>query len=419
MTYTEALEYIHSICWLGSRPGLERITELCDKMDNIQDKLKFIHIAGTNGKGSTSSMLTRILVNEGYRVGTFTSPYVYRFNERMAVNGEPIPNDDLARIIEIIKPLAESMQDPPTEFELITAAGFLYFYEQKCDIVVLECGMGGRLDSTNIIKKPLLSVITGIALDHTAFLGDTVEKIAVEKAGIIKDHSPVIYGSMPEGCEKIIKVKAPDAVACDYSRLSNLSLSLEGASFDVEGYNERFKLKLVGGYQPRNAMLAITCAEKLGIDKTSIFKGICETTWPARFEILCSEPTVIYDGGHNPQGVDAAVDTVKELFEGKINVLSGVMADKDYDYIASRIALVADKVYCVTPDNTRSLPAQEYAEAFKRQGVTASFFDSMNEAVTAAYNDSKKEKRPLLGLGSLYMYKEFVDAINNINSTKK
>ena len=131
MTYTEAIEYIHSICWLGSRPGLERITELCNKMDNIQDKMKFIHIAGTNGKGSVSSMLTRILINAGYKVGTFTSPYVYRFNERMAVNGEPISDDDLAHIIEIIKPLADSMDDPPTEFELITAAGFLYFYEQK------------------------------------------------------------------------------------------------------------------------------------------------------------------------------------------------------------------------------------------------------------------------------------------------
>ncbi len=414
MTYNEALEYIHSICWLGSRPGLERITELCRKMGNIQDEMKFIHVAGTNGKGSTSSMLTRILVNAGYKVGTFTSPYVYRFNERMAVNGEPISDGDLAHIIEVIKPLADSMEDPPTEFELITAAGFLYFYEQKCDIVVLECGMGGRLDSTNIIKKPLLSVITGIALDHTAFLGDTVEKIATEKAGIIKDGCPVIYAMMPEGCEAIIKAKTDNAAMCDYSRLSNISLSLKGASFDVEGYDSRFELKLVGGYQPRNAILAITCAEKLGIDKASIHKGICQTTWPARFEVLSTEPTVIYDGGHNPQGVEAAVSTVKELFDGKINVLSGVMADKDYDYICSLIKPIAEKVYCVTPDNTRSLSAKDYAEAFKKQGVTAYAFDSMKEAMEAAYADSKKENRPLLGLGSLYMYGEFVDALESI-----
>ncbi|MBR6513582.1 MAG: bifunctional folylpolyglutamate synthase/dihydrofolate synthase [Clostridia bacterium] len=411
MTYNEAIEYIHSICWLGSRPGLERITELCNKMDNIQDKMKFIHIAGTNGKGSTSSMLTNILVNAGYRVGTFTSPFVYRFNERMAVNGKPISDDDLAHIIEVIKPLADSMDDPPTEFELITAAGFLYFYEQKCDIVVLECGMGGRLDSTNIIKKPLLSVITGIALDHTAFLGDTVEKIAKEKAGIIKEGCPVIYGSMPESCAKIIEDTSSLARPCDYSRLRDVSLSLNGAFFYVTGYRKPFKLKLVGGYQPRNAMLAISCAEMLSIDREAIHKGICETTWPARFEVLSSEPTVIYDGGHNPQGVDAAVSTVQELFEGKINILSGVMADKDYDYIASRIALIADKVYCVTPDNSRSLPADKYAEAFEKQGVTAYAFESMDKAMEKAYSDSKKENRPLLGLGSLYMYKEFVDAL--------
>ncbi len=414
MTYTEALEYIHSICWLGSRPGLERITELCDKMGNVQDKLKFIHVAGTNGKGSTSSMLTRILVNAGYRVGTFTSPYVYRFNERMAVNGEPIADDELAHIIEVIKPLADFMTDSPTEFELITAAGFLYFYEQECDIVVLECGMGGRLDSTNIIKDPLLSVITGIALDHTAFLGDTVEKIACEKAGIIKEGSPVIYGMMPESCETVIKAKSDDAAMCDYSRLSNVTLSLNGASFDVEGYDQRFNLKLVGGYQPKNALLAITCAERLGIDKSAIHKGICETTWPARFEVLSTEPTVIYDGGHNPQGVEAAVATVKELFCGKINILSGVMADKDYDYICSLIKPIAERVYCVTPDNTRSLPAKDYAEAFKKQNVEALHFDSMHEAMTAAYADSKKENRPLLGLGSLYMYCEFADALKNI-----
>lgn len=412
MTYTEAIEYIHSICWLGSRPGLERITELCSKMDNIQDKMKFIHIAGTNGKGSVSAMLTRILINAGYKVGTFTSPFVYRFNERMAVNGEPIPDGDLAHIIEVIKPLADSMEDPPTEFELITAAGFLYFYEQKCDIVVLECGMGGRLDSTNIIKKPLLSVITGVDYDHTSFLGDTLEKIAAEKAGIIKEGCPVIYGMMPDSCAEIIESISSLARPCDYSRLRDVTLSLDGASFYVTGYRKPFKLKLVGGYQPKNAMLTISCAEILGIEREMIHKGICETVWPARFEVLLSEPTVIYDGGHNPQGVEAAVKTVKELFEGKINIISGVMADKDYDYICSLIKPIADKVYCVTPDNSRSLPSERYAEAFNKQGVTAYAFDSMDAAMEKAYSDSKKENRPLLGLGSLYMYKEFVDALN-------
>ena len=168
------------------------------------------------------------------------------------------------------------------------------------------------------------------------------------------------------------------------------------------------------GYQPKNAILAITCADKLGIDKDSIHKGICETVWPARFEVLCTEPTVIYDGGHNPQGVEAAVNTVKSIFDGKINILSGVMADKDYDYICSLMKPIAEKVYCVTPNNTRSLPARDYAEAFKKQGVTAFAFESVDEAMKKAYDDSKKENRPLLGLGSLYMYCEFVDALDKI-----
>ncbi len=414
MTYTEALEYIHSISWTGSRPGLERITRLCDKMGNIQDEMKFIHIAGTNGKGSVSSMLSCALKNAGYRVGTFTSPFIYRFNERMAINGVPIADDELADIIEKIKPLADSMNDPPTEFELITAAGFLYFHEQKCDIVVLECGMGGRLDSTNIIKDPVLSVITGIALDHTAFLGDSEEKIAVEKAGIIKENCPVIYGRMKPTCVDVIKSKAPDAIACDYDRLSNIKLSLDGCSFNFGGYEKPFKLNLVGGYQPYNAALAITCAEQLKLSKEAIFKGICEAKWPARFEVISTDPAVIYDGGHNPQGVVAAVDTVKQLFDGKINILSGVMRDKDYDLICSFIAPIADKVYCVTPDNPRALPSSEYADAFKRQGITAYAFDSMSEAVKAAYTDSKKENRPLLCMGSLYMYNVFIDTFNAI-----
>lgn len=411
MTYTEALEYIHSISWTGSRPGLERITVLCDKMGNIQDKLKFVHIAGTNGKGSVSSMLSSALKNAGYRVGTFTSPYIYRFNERMTINGKPISDTELADIIEKIKPLADSMSDPPTEFELITAAGFLYFYEQKCDIVVLECGMGGRLDSTNIIKDPMLSVITGIALDHTAFLGDTEEKIAAEKADIIKEGCPVIYGKMKPSCSDIIKAKAPNAVSCNYDRLSNIKLSIDGCSFDFEGYDKPFKLNLVGGYQPCNAALSICCAEQLGLPEDAIYKGVCEAKWPGRFEIISSDPVVIYDGGHNPQGVVVAVDTVNKLFEGKINILSGVMRDKDYDLICSLIAPIAERVYCVTPDNPRALPSREYADAFKSQGVTAYPFNSMEEAVSKACLDSKKENRPLLAMGSLYMYGEFVDAL--------
>lgn len=422
MTYTEAIEYIHSICWMGSRPGLERISVLCELMGNIQDEMKFIHVAGTNGKGSVCSMLTEICKNEGLRVGTFTSPYVYRFNERMAVNGEPITDDELGDIIEKIKPLAESMEDKPTEFELITAAGFLYFYEKKCDIVILEAGMGGRLDSTNIIKTPLLSIITSIALDHTSYLGDTEEKIAFEKAGIIKEGVPCLYGRMSEGAAEVIRKRAEElgsmASVCDYSRLGEIALKLDGAEFCFVGYDEAFKLSLVGGYQPYNAALAISAAELLGFSGTSIYKGVCEAKWRARFEVLCRDPYVIYDGGHNPDGVRAAVDTLASLFEGKVNILSGVMEDKDYRLITELLAPVAHRVFCVTPDNPRALSSDRYAEAFKSIGVEAEGYESMAEGVMAAYNASRAESRPLIALGSLYMYGEFADELNNIKAVE-
>ena len=196
MTYDEALEYIHSVCWKGSRPGLSRITELTGLLGNPQDSLRFIHVAGTNGKGSVSAMTAGVLSAAGYKTGLFTSPFIVRFNERMQIDGHDISDEELAQITEYVRPYADSMADSPTEFELITAIAFVYFKRNNCDYVVLEVGMGGRLDSTNIIKAPsvAVSVITGIAMDHTAFLGDTPEKIAAEKAGIIKEGVPVVFG---------------------------------------------------------------------------------------------------------------------------------------------------------------------------------------------------------------------------------
>ncbi len=415
MNYEEAIEYIHSVSWLGSRPGLSRIEKLCSLLGNIQDKLSFVHVAGTNGKGSFCSMLTQIYRNAGFRVGTFTSPYVYRFNERISVNGEEIPDDDLADVIERIKPLADSMEDTPTEFELISAAGFLYFYEQSCDIVILEAGMGGRLDSTNVIKTPKLSVITGIALDHTEYLGDTEEKIAFEKAGIIKKGVPLLCGKLSDAAEKVIENRAKEmgspVTKCRYDRLSDISLSLEGASFRFSDYDSEFSLRLVGGYQPYNAALVISAAEILGLPKEAIYKGVGEAAWRGRFEVLGRDPTVIYDGGHNPDGVRAAVETVKQIFGSPINILSGVMKDKDYNLMASLIAPIARKVYCVTPGNPRALDAEGYAETFKALGISAQGHATMAEAVVSAYADSEENEVPLLAMGSLYMYGEFVDEL--------
>ena len=338
MTYGEALEYIHGISWTFCKPGLERIKTLCEALGNPQDDLRFIHVAGTNGKGSFCSMTESILRAAGYKVGLYTSPYIYRFNERMRVNGEDIPDTTLAEITEYVKPVADSMTDKPTEFELITAIAFEYFKRERVDVVVLECGMGGRLDSTNVIKNPYLSVITGISLDHTAFLGDTVEKIALEKAGIIKDSAPVLFGGEDSGAKAVISSVAAERKSniyfTDYSSLKITKTSLEGSIFDYKDL-QNVHISLLGLYQPRNAALVlegikILNSRGLNIPEEAIRAGLSSAKWRARFEIIASEPTTIFDGAHNPEGIAAAVESIKRYFSTKKLVLvSGVLKDKD------------------------------------------------------------------------------------------
>lgn len=418
MTYEEALEYIHSVVWMGSRPGLSRITELCSLIGDPQNDLSFIHIAGTNGKGSTTSMLSEICKASGLKVGTFTSPYVFRFNERMAVNGTPIDNEMLADIIEYIRPYADSMEDSPTEFELITAVGFEFFKRMNCDIVILEAGLGGRLDSTNIIPASKLSIITGIALDHTEILGDTTEKIAAEKAGIIKKGCPVLIGNCDNGARAVIKEKARETNSpvyeVNYDRINNLSMSLEGSTFYFEGYEDKLQIILAGQYQPRNAAVAISAAEVLGIDVKHITEGLKAAKWPARFEVLSTSPVVIFDGSHNPEGIRATVDTVKKLFHGKVNVLTGVMADKNYTVMAEAISEICDKVYCTKPSNPRALDSEKYAECCQIYGCNSVGINNVEEAVITAYTDSKEKNVPLLVMGSLYLYSEFREAFDKI-----
>lgn len=420
MTYQEALHYIHSNFWQGSKPGLSRTHELLGKMGDPQQKLKFIHVAGTNGKGSFCSMLSSILIAAGYRVGTYTSPYVLRFNERMRINGRDISDDKLAQLTEKVRPLADGMEEKPTEFELITAIGMEYFAEAKCDVVVLECGMGGRLDSTNVVENVLLSVITGIALDHTAFLGDTVEKIAAEKAGIIKNGIPVLYCGKDGGAREVIENKAKEENApfhtVDRTKLLIKKQDLSGTVFDLGNRTDIF-LPLLGSYQPENCQNVLQAADLLStlglsIPEEAVRSGLKEAKWPARYEILRSHPTVLFDGGHNPEGVDCAVKSTKTYFgEQKLLILTGVMADKDYPYMVSRMAEVAKEAFCITPANPRALKAEKLAEVFQDRGIKASAFDTPKAALWAAIEKAEKENTAVLCLGSLYMYCEIHEAL--------
>ena len=424
MSYDEAIEYIHKINWCFCNPGLERIERLCDALGNPQKKLKFIHVAGTNGKGSFCAMLSSVLQSAGYKTGLFTSPYVKTFNERMAINGEIISNDDLINLVEKIKPVVERMEEKPTEFELITALAFEYFCENNCDYVVLECGLGGRLDSTNIVDTSILSVITGIALDHTAILGDTIEKIAFEKAGIIKRSVPCLWCGESSLAYEVIQSRANELDApfycVDHSLTVVKQFSLDGTVFDYNSYNDIF-IPLLGEYQPFNAtnvLCAIDILRKNGIQISdeAIKRGLSSVVWHARFEILSRDPLIIADGGHNPEGVLSAVKSVKKYFPSqRLNVISGVMADKDFKYIAEQIGEIANKVYCITPNNPRALNAAEYAGVFADISVPASHFDTVQHALEVAIADSQKEKRALICLGSLYMYSQICEFIDGKN----
>ncbi len=415
MTYGEAIKYIHSVSNFFCKPGLERIGELCEGLGNPQNELKFIHVTGTNGKGSVCAMLDSILRAEGYKVGLFTSPYVREFNERMRVNGENIPNDTLAKITSKVKTVADKMTDSPTEFELICAIAFEYFKEEGCNIVVLEVGMGGRLDATNIIDSPLLSIITGISIDHTAFLGDTVEQIAAEKAGIIKPHSPALYGGDDPIAEAVIAEETAKMQTIlyktDYSALSVVDTTLDGSVFNYKD-RRNLQISLLGAYQPKNASIALDGVDILKergikIGEDAIRRGLAEARWPARFEIITEDPTVIFDGAHNPQGVDAAVESIRSYFGDKrIVVLSGVLRDKDYRRIAESISEVACAVFTITPDNSRALSAEEYAAVYGALGIKATPCDSISDALSQGISAAKENDTALCCLGSLYTYCE-------------
>ena len=411
MTYEEALSYIHSICWKGSKLGLDRTRELLGKLNDPQKELKFIHIAGTNGKGSTAAMLSSILEEAGYRVGLYTSPFINRFNERMQVNHQPIPDEELAALTEYVRPHADAMADSPTEFELITALAMVWFARQKCDIVVLEVGMGGELDSTNIIDVPEAAVIAAMGLDHVKELGPTMADIARAKAGIIKEGGRVVsYGGNSEADEVIAAVcRARNASLCqpDFSAIVPGDFSLEGQTFSYKGWRG-LRIPLVGAYQMNNAAVVLETVEVLrqrgwNISDEAVRQGLADTRWPARFEVLRRDPVFIVDGGHNPHGIRATAESLRRLFPGrKITFVTGVMADKDVEHILGLIVPLADQFFTVRPDNPRAMDAGELAARIEAMGAKATACASVRDGVDRAIQ-AEGPHGVACALGSLYM----------------
>ena len=389
----ETLEYIHSVKWQGSKPGLERTRELLKALGNPEKSLKFVHIAGTNGKGSTAACIASVLQCAGYRTGLYISPYILRFNERMQVDGEHISDDELERFTDEIRPYADAMADHPTEFELITALAMKYFLYKNCNIVVLEVGMGGELDSTNVIETPEAAVITTIGYDHVKELGPTIEDIAKAKAGIIKSGGDVvIYGGeakVTDVFERTCLERGAKLRKADFTRITRQTVTLSGAKFDMAPYGQ-LHLPLAGVYQPKNAALAITVLELLrekgyNIGDDDLVEGIGKVRWPGRFEILGENPVFILDGAHNPQAFEVTAASLRSHFgDRKIVFIIGVMADKDIDSMLSSIAPMAEAFFTVKPDYPRAMDARLLADRLRGFGVPVVSCDTVGVGVAEA-----------------------------------
>ncbi|MCI7211659.1 MAG: bifunctional folylpolyglutamate synthase/dihydrofolate synthase [Ruminococcus bromii] len=415
MTYEEAISKIHSLLTFGSRPGLDRMRVLLERMGNPQDKLKYIHVAGTNGKGSTCEIISYVLTAAGYKTGLFISPYITDFRERIQINNQMISKAVLAEAVEKTFPLIEQLSKEGvviTEFEYVNALEFYIHSNEKCDVVVLETGMGGLLDCTNVIKPPLCSVITTIGLDHTKILGDTIEKIAAQKCGIIKENSIAITSKQDERAMKIIS-KTVNFLDVPLYKSENVSIeiteeNLDGSKFVWNGID--IELHLAGDHQIENAKTAIAAIDilrskgLLKISDKNIRDGFKEAKNPARLEKLCDKPVVILDGAHNPNGIEALKNAIERfLSDKKITCIIGMLADKDIDSSIELLSGIFDKVYTVSVDNPRALSSDKLAEKFEGKCNTVKCFDKPQDAFDKALSEAKKDGSAVLVCGSLYL----------------
>ena len=406
MNYNEALEYIHSFDKFGSKPGLERIEALLAEIGNPQNYLRIVHVAGTNGKGTVSTMLSDILVEDGRKTGLFTSPYVVDFCERMKLDGEMIPHDDLCALVEKFKPIVEKLNKKnvyPTEFELITAMAFYYFKESECDIAVMEVGLGGLYDSTNVVKQPEVSVITHIAYDHVAVLGNTIEEITLQKCGIIKENCPVVvYPAQEKSVTKIIEAVCKEKNSCysmpDIEKTEILSSDIFGSEFLYDG--EKIKISLAGYHQILNSITAYETAKKLGIEKAVAIKAMKNTVMPARVEVVRKNPLVILDGGHNADGAEALCKALDGM--GKYVAVVSMMEDKDVDESLSYLLKNAGSVVATQCSNPRAMKSEKLSGICKKY-CDEVFFESVPENAIDKALSLRKDDEFVVICGSLYL----------------
>ncbi|HIR14178.1 MAG TPA: bifunctional folylpolyglutamate synthase/dihydrofolate synthase [Candidatus Choladousia intestinavium] len=428
MDYGQARSYIEKLSRRGSVPGLDAVRELLGRLGNPQDDLKFIHIAGTNGKGSVLSYLSGVLTEAGWKTGRYISPTLFSYRERIQVDGEFISREDFAVLTQMAAEAAEEMEAEgighPTAFEVETAVSFLYFKEKQCDFVVLETGMGGRLDATNIIKTPVLSVIASISMDHIQFLGKSLGEIAWHKAGIIKEKVPAVSAFQEAEAAAVLKQEAREKRSSlsfvDPEKISQISYGLRTQSFTYKEF-EHMEISLAGKYQISNAALALEAVRALRglgykVEEEALRRGLKGARWRGRFEVLTERPWVVLDGAHNPDAAVKLIDSVGEYFkERKKYYIFGVFSDKEYDKIIDITAKDACRIFTVeTPDNPRALPAGELAGAVKRVNPRVEAAESIPDAVRKCFSLAGCEDVILI-FGSLSFLGEARKAVESIS----
>lgn len=432
MTYEEAMNYISSVGRFGSNYGLERTLRILELLGNPHEKLKCIHIAGTNGKGSTTAMVSKILRGYGYKVGMYTSPYLEEFEERIQINGQNINKNILVGLLEqvktVINKVIEEGYEHPTEFEIITALMFLHFYNEKVDYAVIEVGLGGRLDSTNVLT-PKISVITSISLDHVNILGDNIKEIAKEKAGIIKENIPVVLYPQEKVAEDVILQTAKEKkstvyfVKKDSSRLISINNDELYQKVEIKTYKNTYliNLPLLGEHQILNLSVALNTVETLFeceniiINKELIEKSLEDVKWIGRLETLMKKPTVLIDGAHNIDGIKALRKNVEKYFKyNKLYLLLGILADKQVKEMVKEITPMAEKVYALTPHSDRAELCEDLKNEILKYNSNTIAMESYQEAFSLAMQEANSDDLILIS-GSLYM----IGDMRKIITTKK
>ena len=420
MNYNDVMVYLDDLHnMLGYDLGLDRIYALMEEMGNPQEKVKVIHVAGTNGKGSVCSMISSVLMNAGYKVGVYTSPHLEKYNERFRINGIDITDDDFVRNMEYTIKMCEKIKEKgigqPTVFEVVTAAAFNYFAENKVDYLVLEVGMGGRCDATNVVSKPLLSVIVSISMDHMDYLGNTLSALAYEKGGIIKENCPTLLYAKEKEVLDVIKGICAEKDSKLYTfkdeNISVKNADINGTIFDVKTDDfdiKNVKIKLLGDYQFINgAEAALACAilEKEGvkIDENAFKNGMEKASWSGRMEIVSKDPVVILDGAHNIDGIHMLAQSLKKYFKNeKLTLLIGILGDKEYEKMVDTLMPLASKVVFTEPQSERKWHVDELSKLTDKYNVEIHTEKDIEKAFNMAKSITAKDDA-LICCGSLYL----------------